>query len=72
MARFIAREWQITVEKRVLTSEELERLAAVAANGPLAALIEFALATGARRGELLGLKWDDIDFTRGTVRTAGT
>jgi len=55
------------LEKRALTCEELERLAAVAANGPFAPLIDFAVATGARRGELLGLKWDDIDFTRGTI-----
>lgn len=26
------------------------------------------LATGLRRGELLGLKWEDIDLQRGTIR----
>jgi integrase len=26
-----------------------------------------ALATGARRGELLGLKWSDVNFDRGTL-----
>jgi integrase len=28
-------------------------------------LILLGLATGMRRGELLGLKWDDINFTTG-------
>ena len=26
------------------------------------------LATGLRRGELLGLKWEDIDLERGTIQ----
>jgi integrase len=30
--------------------------------------IAFAIATGLRRGELLGLRWSDIDFDHGTVR----
>ncbi|MHA0035366.1 tyrosine-type recombinase/integrase [Deinococcus sp. PESE-13] len=33
-----------------------------------AAPLVFALMTGMRRGEVLGLKWDDIDFTKGTLR----
>jgi integrase len=31
-------------------------------------LITLALATGMRRGELLGLKWADVDFDAGTAR----
>ena len=30
-------------------------------------LVALALATGARRGELIGLKWSDIDFDAGTL-----
>ena len=30
--------------------------------------VELALATGMRRGELLGLMWGDIDLDRGTLR----
>ncbi|MGB6521158.1 MAG: site-specific integrase [Candidatus Cybelea sp.] len=32
-----------------------------------APLVTVALACGARRGELLGAKWDDVDFGRGTL-----
>jgi integrase len=32
------------------------------------ALFKLALATGMRRGELLGLKWQDIDFERGMLQ----
>jgi integrase len=30
--------------------------------------VVLALATGARRGELLGLKWSDIDFKKEVLR----
>jgi integrase len=46
-----------------------------AAEGPLArALLMTAALTGLRRGEVLGLKWSDIDWTRNRVwvrRTIG-
>ncbi len=32
------------------------------------ALFKLALATGMRRGELMGLKWQDIDFEKGTLQ----
>jgi integrase len=32
------------------------------------ALYVLAIATGLRRGELLGLRWDDVDLKRGTLR----
>ena len=43
------------------------QLLAAAKDTPLAAPIRFALYTGVRQGELLGLSWDDIDFTAATV-----
>jgi integrase len=39
-------------------------------NPILAALIMLAALTGARRGELCGLKWRDVDLDAGTVRIA--
>ena len=38
----------------------------------LAALWRLALLTGMRRGELLGLKWEDIDFATGTLSVRRT
>ena len=38
----------------------------------LGLLVRLALGTGARRGELLGLTWSDIDFNRGVARLAET
>lgn len=38
-----------------------------ATEDPLLPLYRLALATGMRRGELLGLRWDDIDLGRGLV-----
>jgi integrase len=52
--------------KRILSSDELARLlAAVTPRHRL--LFEFAAETGARKGEVLGLVWDDIDTVDGTV-----
>jgi len=48
---------------RVPWSEEEALLALEAAQGtPFEAFLTLALATGMRRGELLGLQWSDIDF----------
>ena len=33
----------------------------------LAPILHFLFATGARRGEALGLKWEDVDFSRGRI-----
>ena len=32
------------------------------------ALVLFALRTGARQGEQIALRWEDVDFTRGVIR----
>jgi integrase len=37
-------------------------------NSDLADLVEFALYTGVRQGEALGLTWDRVDRSRGVVR----
>lgn len=49
--------------------EEVDKLLEVLKNEPLKyqAVIQLALDLGCRRGELLGLTWDDIDFKTGKV-----
>jgi integrase len=54
-------------EMRSLSADEIARLMDTAAGTDLAAPSAVALASGARRGELLGLKWEDVDFERGTL-----
>jgi integrase len=52
--------------ERFLTREEARRLVNVA--GPaLRPIIIAALGTGMRRGEILALKWADLDFIRGLI-----
>lgn len=52
-------------EKRVYTSEQIEAVKA-AAHGKKDEII-LLLETGLRRGELLGLRWSDIDFENGIL-----
>lgn len=55
-------------EMRVLDSEEAARLLESAARSPYHTLIYVALATGARLGELLALRWQDLDLDGATLR----
>jgi len=56
-------------EAEAWTREEVATLLAVARNlePRFAPLLHFLLATGCRRGEALGLKWEDVDFARGRI-----
>ena len=58
--------------ERFLSADELGRLGAVLAaydGAPYAvAAIRLLIFTGARRGEISGLRWDWIDFERGEAR----
>ncbi len=59
-------------EMRVLSVAESRRLLAAAADTPLHALLYTALETGARRGELLALRWADIDLPSRELRVRRT
>ncbi len=52
------------------TAEEAKKYLAASVTDTLHPLWYLALATGMRRGELLGLRWQDVDFARGFVRVS--
>jgi integrase len=52
--------------------QQVVRFLGIADEDKLAAFWRLALLTGMRRGELLGLKWEDIDITRGTLSVKRT
>jgi len=52
-------------EKKVYTDTEIQMVEHLAADRMPEVVI--LLETGLRRGELLGLQWQDIDFSKGTL-----
>jgi integrase len=50
-----------------LTAEEARQFLAATRRHRLHALFELALHTGLRKGELLGLRWEDLDLAGGTA-----
>jgi integrase len=55
-------------EVEILSADQIKIVLNGLADHPLHPIAVLALATGARRGELLALKWTDVDLDRGTVR----
>ena len=53
---------------QVWTGEQAARFLAFVDDHPWRALWHLAVGTGARRGELLGLRWQDVDLESGQVR----
>lgn len=58
-----ARERYLTKEEIVLLLEKCRE----SKSPHLYVVTLFGLATGARKGEILGLEWEDLDFTRSTA-----
>jgi integrase len=54
-----------------LTEEQARQLLAVVKGHRLEALYRVALSFGLRRGEVLGLQWDDIDLNKGGLCISG-
>jgi integrase len=59
-------------EMHPLSAEEARRLLDAAQGDRFEALYVLAVHTGMRRGELLGLKWGDVDLENATVRVRRT
>src|SRR5258706_4224522 len=51
----------------ILTQEQVHQFLIGAASSPYETLFYLALATGMRKGELLGLKWSDLDPNKGIL-----
>lgn len=57
---------------KVLTPEEIKALLDAVTNQKYHTLFRLAIMSGARQGELLGLKWSDIDWKASQVRIERT
>lgn len=55
-----------------LSTEETKKLLAAARGDRFEALYVLAVTTGLRQGELLALRWDDVDLEGGTLRVRRT
>ena len=54
-------------ETKILSKEEIGAILRVARGGWVYLPVLVAVTTGLRRGELLGLRWSDLDFKAGTL-----
>ena len=59
-------------EIRPLTPEQVKALLEAAHRDRLEALYVLAVHTGLRQGELLGLRWEDVDLDEGTLQVRRT
>ncbi len=59
-------------EIRPLDRKQVKALLEAACEDRLEALYVLAVTTGMRQGELLGLKWEDVDLAHGTIRVRRT
>lgn len=57
---------------RALTAEQVARLLSVAEGTPMHGLVATAVLTGLRQGELLGLRWADVDLDAGQLHIMQT
>ncbi len=57
---------------RRLSSEELERIATAAGSKEFGNLLRFAVETGMRRGEIVSMKWEQVDLKKQTLRIPET
>lgn len=68
VCEFVDRPRIEDIEINPLTLRQVKTLLAAAQGHSLEALLTLALATGMRRGELMGLKWQDISFEKGELQ----
>jgi integrase len=54
-------------ERRILTEDQARQFIIASTGTRFGTLFYMALMTGMREGELLGLKWEDVDWTKGQL-----
>jgi integrase len=59
-------------EMTALNGDQVRRLVDVARGTDWEALLTVVITTGMRQGELLGLRWDDVDLDRATLSVTAT
>ncbi len=55
------------VEMQILSEQQIGQFLSTADGSPFEALFYLALTSGMREGELMGLKWSDIDWEHGIL-----
>ena len=55
------------VEMQILSEQQIGQFLSTASGSPFEALFYLALTSGMREGELMGLKWSDIDWEHGIL-----
>ena len=64
---------EVTEEKiRILTPDEIKMLLGAVTNQKYKTLFTLAIMSGARQGELLGLKWGDVDWENNQIHIQRT
>jgi integrase len=59
-------------EMKALSSDEVRKVLDSAAADPLEALYRLAITSGMRQGELLALRWPQVDLDRGVIQVIAT
>lgn len=62
----------VTFKPVTIDEEQARRLIEATRGHRYEVLFRFALGLGLRKGELLGLRWEDIDFTAATMNITGS
>jgi integrase len=63
---------QVKFESQALSAEQVKQLLEVAKGSPIEVLLTLALTTGMRVGEMIALRWADIDFQDGSLQVRHT
>ena len=67
VAQLVTPPKSVKAERPVLTVAEAKRVIEATAGDPLGSRWAFALYTGTRQGESIGLEWDRVDLKEGTA-----